>query len=202
MYTPKVIEGECEAGAKSRRLVRAIKNETHMASVRWGLAKYLEEHLSVETKEKFFGADTTLVPMPGHAPLKDQSSRWPSRVLCEQFVGQGLGRNWLPLLARTKPVAKSSFVPSDQRPDAQTHFESLSCALQEGVGERITVVDDVITRGATLLAAVGALKAVYPAKQVQGFALIRTMSGIAIERVVDPVEGIVFLNGGQTARRP
>lgn len=54
--------------------------------------------------------------------------------------------------------------------------------------KRITVLDDVITRGATLLACVLQLRKCFPDATVHGFALVRAKSEGPIEKMVDPVE--------------
>ncbi len=202
VYSPRAVEGEGEAGAKSRRLVRSIKNETQQFSTRWKLAEFVRDNLGDNLGAKYFGSNVTLAPMPGHAPLKDKDSRWPARSLCAEFVLAGLGKQWIPLIERVRLVNKAAFSPPDERPTALEHFESFQCVPQIGVGECITVVDDVITRGSTMLAAVAALRAAYPGTRVQGFTLIRTMSGVAIERVVEPVEGTIRISGKDTFRKP
>jgi len=202
VYAPRPVPGEGDAGPKSRRLVRSIKNEAHHFSVRWNLAEFVRNGLSGKLRELYLGSDTTLVPMPGHAPLRDQDSRWPADELCTEFLKAGLGAQSLPLIERVHRVSKAAFSSASERPTASRHFESFRCMAQIGVGECITVVDDVITRGATMLAAVAALQSVYPGASVRGFALIRTMSDVALQSVTEPVEGSVVLRGDETIRRP
>ena len=202
VYSPRPVDGEGEAGQKSRRLVRSIKNEARAFAVKWSLAEFVREHLDEDLRQTFLGPGATLVPMPGHAPMKDQAARWPARELCEELVKVGLGRQWMPLLSRTRRVNKAAFSPPDERPTAAVHFETLRCDAQLGVADEITVVDDVITRGASMLAAIGSLRLAYPAARVQGFAFIRTLSDVPIDAVVAPVEGTVELVGDGTRRRP
>lgn len=189
-------------GEKSRRLVRSIKNEARQLSVKWNLAEYVKANIGDEIREQYLGPTTLLVPMPGHAPLKDPSSRWTTRELCSDFVQHGLGGGWEPLIKRRHRVTKAAFAQAEERPTVQAHFDSFLCEPQLGIGQSITVFDDVITRGATMLAAIAALRLAYPGAEVRGFALLRTMSGVAIEKLVEPVEGTVRLNGGATFRRP
>ena len=202
VYSPRPVPGEGDAGAKSRRLVRSIKNEAKQFSTKWKLAEVVRDRLGEERREQFLGSDATLVPMPGHAPLKDEASRWPARELCVEFVNAGLGVSWVPLLSRGVRVPKAAFSSPSERPTAAAHLASLRCENTMGVGPRITVVDDVITRGATMLAAIALLQQTYPNAEVCGFALIRTMSGVALESVVEPTQGSIVLHDGQTLRRP
>ena len=202
MYSPRPVDGEGEAGEKSRRLVRSIKNEARAFAVKWSLADFVRQRLDEGLRQRFLGAGTTLVPMPGHAPMKDPAARWPARELCQELVKVGLGQRWMPLLSRTRRVNKAAFSPPEERPSAATHFETLWCDAQLGVAEEITVVDDVITRGASMLAAIGILQHTYPSARVQGFAFIRTLSVVPIESVIAPTAGIVELVGEGTRRRP
>ena len=67
----------------------------------------------------------------------------------------------------------------------------------------ITVVDDVVTKGNTLLAAVSLLGSVFPNATVRGFAVLRTMGLVPeIDRIVDPCEGEVTWNGWDADRQP
>jgi predicted amidophosphoribosyltransferase len=132
----------------------------------------------------------------------DQDSRWPAHELCAEFVKAGLGAQSLALIERAHRVSKAAFSGADERPTARMHFESFMCASQIGPSQHITVVDDLITRGATMLAAVAVLQRAYPAATVRGFALIRTMSDVAIQNVTEPVEGRIVLRGDETFRRP
>jgi adenine/guanine phosphoribosyltransferase-like PRPP-binding protein len=69
---------------------------------------------------------------------------------------------------------------------------------------KITLVDDVVTKGATLLAAASLLAQAFPEAEIQAFALIRTMGLVPeVERIVDPVVGRIFRTpSGGADRRP
>lgn len=153
-------------------------------------------------REESFGPEVTLVPMPGHAPRKEDGSHWAARELCEHFVSAGLGRLWLPMLERTKLVAKSATSAIDVRPSAEVHYESFAARGDLGAGASITVVDDVITRGATMLAAIARLQEAMPQAVVRGFALIRTNSEEPAQAVKEPVRGTVRQAPWGTKREP
>jgi len=69
--------------------------------------------------------------------------------------------------------------------------------------ERIVLVDDVITRGATMLGAASRLAEVYPEAEIRCFAMIRTMSrSETFVRILDPCLGHIRLSGDQTFREP
>jgi hypothetical protein len=68
---------------------------------------------------------------------------------------------------------------------------------------RMTLVDDVVTRGRTLLAAATRLHDAFPHAQIQGFALLRTMGFAArVDRLWDPCIGEITWRGGDARRNP
>lgn len=72
-----------------------------------------------------------------------------------------------------------------------------------GVAERVLVVDDVITKGSTALAAASRLGDLYPKADVKIFALVRTKGLVVdIERILDPAIGTVRLVGDEGDRQP
>jgi adenine/guanine phosphoribosyltransferase-like PRPP-binding protein len=76
-----------------------------------------------------------------------------------------------------RTVPKSSWSPGHQRPDAEAHYNSLSVSLRLGdPPEEIVLVDDVITKGSTLLAGASRLAEAFPDANVGAFALVRTQN--------------------------
>ena len=160
----------------------------------------------------FLGDDVTMVPAPGSAP-RHADSVWPSGMLATALSGHVfLGTRHI-LLERTTAVQKAAFAESlAERPTAQTHFDTV--VLRRGFplfdSNRITVVDDVVTTGATLLGCASRLKHEFPNADVKGFALMRSLSrkigdgSRQIEKVIDPVyNGSIILNpDGTTQRTP
>jgi hypothetical protein len=124
--------------------------------------------------------------------------------ICEAMVAEGLGERVEAYLERVKPVRKSATAAPGERPGAEDHFESVSAGRQ-GLLDRptaITLVDDVVTRGATFVGLLPHLSAAFPEAVIRCFALVRTVSGGDIERVRDPVEGMVTCENGVLKRRP
>jgi len=69
--------------------------------------------------------------------------------------------------------------------------------------ENISLVDDVVTKGATLLAAASLIKDDFPNADVRAFAMIRTMGLVAdIGGVIDPVVGTISECYGEADRNP
>ncbi len=149
----------------------------------------------------FLAADVVLVPAPGSAPLppRRRGTPWVSRRICEELRAAGFGSRVDTLLVRRLAVAKSAFARRGARPGVVEHYESFAvAALQGEPPARITLIDDVITKGATLLAGASRLAEAFPAAQVRAFALVRTQYPVDRERggqrfraVVDPVTATV-----------
>lgn len=150
---------------------------------------------------------TVLVPVPGSAPL--QRPDWVGERLAWCLRELGLGAEVWPLLRRRYAVRKSAFAPLGERPSVPEHYASFavdmnveSRALAEkrgfaarsgGSGLRLTLVDDVITRGRTMLAAARRLRESFPGAEVCAFALLRTLGPREVMRqILDPCEGQVL----------
>jgi hypothetical protein len=148
--------------------------------------------------------DVLLVPAPGHAPLPPQepNAQWIARRICGELCEAGFARGWEPLLERVVAVPQSSTASQERRPrtDLKTHYDSLRVDRRLGdPPARITLVDDFITKGNTLLAGASRLKEAYPDAAVRGFALVRTQyesghegGGKNVFRaIVDPISSTV-----------
>ena len=149
----------------------------------------------------FFGRETTLVPIPGSAPLV-AGGLWVPMIIAQRLRKDGLAREVAPIVVRTRAVAKSAFVPPESRPDVKTHRDSFRAEIVKPSPTKIVLLDDVITQGCTMLAAAQLVARAYPDAQVRGFAVFRTMSGIEINQTRDPCEGAVEIRGERAVRRP
>lgn len=124
------------------------------------------------------GPDVVLVPVPGHAPIppKAKSHNWASRDIAHAVCEAGLGSEVVTAVTRRVKVPKSAFTAPEKRPTAATHFESMALELDlvlQGA-DRITLIDDVVTRGATMLAAASLVSEACSGAKVGGFAVMRT----------------------------
>jgi hypothetical protein len=86
---------------------------------------------------------------------------------------------------------------------ALDHFESMSVSSSLLAPRRVLLIDDFVTRGATLIGAASRIRAVLPDCEVLGFALVRSMTDGEITTIRDPCVGSIELKpDGESARRP
>ena len=206
---------EVEPHRSSQRLRAAIKTDSiYRGAPAIDLAVGRMAEVRDAQLAQLFGSDVVLVPAPRSAPFPEGLSiplrgshkdfLWVPRRICETLVAAGLAGGWRPLLRREHRVIRSASALPGNRPLPFAHYESLSCVSELVPSERYLVVDDVVTRGSTLLACASRLSQAYPQAEVQGFALLRTVSNPAeFTGILDPVVGEVSLRSqGDTLRRP
>jgi phosphoribosylpyrophosphate synthetase len=191
-YSPK---GESDTSQRSRLLCARVKN----GSPKW-LKSYvagLHGHFC-----DFFHEHTLLVPVPqyfSHA----RTSLWVARRLAFTLREAGLGEEVWTGLRRVSTVERSSSAWMWQRPTVQQHYRSLAVIPSPRHPSDIVLVDDVITKGRTLIAAAMRLREAFPAGTIRAFALVRTMGFIHdVERLFDPCEGVIHWNGRDAYREP
>lgn len=207
---------DAEPHLSSKKLTSSVKNDV----------EYLEEpaidlaarRLVEERPEEVMGIlrpNALLVPAPGSAPIprglniplkgSPRDFLWIPRRICEALCARGIAQAWEPLISRGARVVKSSTSRPENRPKPQTHLDSLILSRQAVSATEIVVVDDVVTRGATLLACCSLLQSAYPAATIRGFALLRAVSDpVDFREILDPVRGQITLRdeSGDTLRRP
>ena len=170
-----------------------------------------------------FGRGVVLVPVPGSSPARCPC--WVGGWLAGCLREVGLASEVWPILRRRHAVRKSAFAAAGERPSLLEHYASFAVergswgkapvasgtaaasgtAVDESAhgGLRLTLVDDVITRGRTLLAAAARLHEAFPAAQIRAFALLRTLErGEVLRQILDPCEGEVRRVCDDARRRP
>lgn len=155
-----------------------------------------------ETLSDLFDRKTCLVPVPGSSP--SPAGVWAAERLARALCGVGLGASvWLGL-RRHHAVRKSATASSADRPTVGQHMNSLSVMCRtEPLPERVILIDDVITRGRTILAAAARLHEALPHADIRAFALVRTMSFVAqLTHFFEPCQGVVRWAGGDARREP
>jgi len=150
----------------------------------------------------FFGAAPALVPVPSSMRTLP-GSLTAAGALAEALLSEGLGSTVWPGLARRHTVMRSSRATPGCRTSAQEQFRSLAVEPVSGGLADILLVDDIVSRGRTLIVAALRLREAFPSARIAGFALMRTTSLVAdIETVMDPCAGQIRWVRGDARRNP
>ena len=75
VYNPGEKRFPSELSARSRRVRSAVKKETAQWAKAQRLGDRVREEIGNEIRDLFLTATGTLVPMPGHAPMRDRNSQ-------------------------------------------------------------------------------------------------------------------------------
>lgn len=191
--------GTSEYAQRSRKLTNAFKYWRE--DIARAVIERLADNFDDTPLQDFLGDTVTLVPAPRSAPLVE-GALWPARNICDELVRVGLGLETLPLLVRTQAIRKAQF-SGHNRPKASEHYATIDVNPDLISGDRITVVDDVVTKGTTLIAFASRLADVYPGTDIRGFAITRTMGLVSdIDKTIDSVIGEIALVFDEGDRRP
>jgi len=186
VYSPR---GESDVSKRSRTVCYQMKNDLGGAIAR--LVLRLKTEFPSTSLDELLGPDVTLVPAPRSTPLIE-GALWPARRIADALLAHGLGVEVLPVVRRASPVPKSSHAIPGERVSVAQHIESLSLEPWLAAPARITIIDDVVTKGRMLMATATVLRQAFPATDLRAFALIRTM-GLQpdVERIFAPCVGAI-----------
>ena len=136
-----------------------------------------------------------LVPAPPSAEMKTRDAVWPARSLAEDLLAAGFGRWTAPLVTRVKAVEKLTKAGSEHRRPQAVHLPTMmvlgGLPMDAPPRPRFLVVDDVITSGATVLAAATRLIEAYPRASVAAFAGFRVIDVDPPNPAILPTTGLV-----------
>lgn len=198
-YSP---DGVTDASRRSAQAVADIKNclPDHLVRIGERIAAVFHSG----GFRDFLGDGVALVPAPRSAPFKSRDAAWPARRICETIASLGLCAAVEALLERHEAVKKSAFARKGaERPGPELHAATIRCtSLLAPTTRRITIVDDVVTRGATLLGCARVLVGRFPDVEVRALAIVRTMSKQEITTMLDPIEGRISMQNGAPRRVP
>jgi hypothetical protein len=206
VYTPR---GATEKSKQSKDLCIAVKEDKfgpvesppRMVRVIPYLAKRLAGKIKGTPLADFFADRPVLVPTPRSSPVKP-GTLYPTRIICDHLVVNGLGIETRILLERVKAVPKAATSRPAERPTIQMHYDSLRVVGELLKPRSILLVDDVVTQGTMLLASATRLQEAFPDAQIRVFALIRTMSHTEIDRIEDICAGTIEPRGDHGVRTP
>jgi predicted amidophosphoribosyltransferase len=197
VYSPR---GSGVVSEGSRRLRARVK----AGDAEW-LAKYAarvhDEAVTRATFSGFFNKEVILVPVPNSAPAN--RVLWVARRLAVALKTTGLAGTVWEGLYRLFPVEKSATAPAGRRPTVREHYESFAVDQAAPVPGRIVLIDDVVTKGRTLLAAAMRLHEAFPQAQIRAFALVRTMGRVReVQHLLEPCRGEIRWVRADACRDP
>src|SRR6185437_9746095 len=150
----------------------------------------------------FFGAADVLVPVPGSAPHV-AGQLWAAEELAAALINEGLGGAAWNGLRRVRAVHKSATAPPGGRPTVELHYDSFRVEQPGAPPGNVVLIDDVVTKGRTLLAAAWRVQEAFPCAQVRAFALLRTMGRVCgVRQLLAPCKGEIRWRRGDAHRCP
>ncbi len=197
IYSPR---GQSNISQQSKDITYGIKNDTNNTIMK--AVESLGKNLENAGFKDYLGKDLTLVPVPKRHPRVD-GALWPAERICYALLKVGIGTSIERCIEREKPVRRSATSNIGERPTVAEHLDTLICKIPSVTSRRFLLVDDVLTKGATVVASAQALLKVVPSVEVSAFCLVRTMGLIPdVEKIVDPCIGEIVFDGTATARTP
>ena len=181
---------------KQDRMVSRSGDDVNLPMTRY-VAETLYNNINGKSFVNVFDQSTVLIPVPRSNPLP-QGGLWVPKRIAEEMVAKGIGCKVMPSLKRVKAINRSSQSIPSQRPLPSDHYGSLSVEKSLTMSNKVVLIDDVITRGATLIAAANKLIDAYPGIKILSFAAIRTISDSSgFSSWFDPVRGTVIIRSQQ-----
>ncbi|MEM2159729.1 MAG: hypothetical protein QXN55_02095 [Candidatus Nitrosotenuis sp.] len=205
-YSP---HGSSETERRSKTVMSNLKNDRYVTVdsrqvlMSLYLAEGIKKRLDTLPFAEYFRTNPILIPAPKSSLMKSNTI-WVPQRLAEALLVEGLGKDVKLLLQRERPVVRSSTSQSKYRPKAIDHYNSMSVKETLDEPKEILLIDDVITRGATLLGAANKLAEIFPNARIRAFAFMRTISNSSeFVSIIDPCKGKITLrDDGETFRDP
>ena len=200
-YSPR---GNLTEHFRSRTVMRNLKNDEVLQSgvlMSENIARAIKRGLKNYPFKDYFSQNTILIPVPKSSLLK-KDMLWVPQRITSALANIDLGRNE-ECLYRDIPLPKSSTSLASNRPKAFQHYDSMKVRKLLFDPKEILLVDDVITRGATVLGAVNKIADAFPNARIRAFVVMRTISNPEeFSEIVQPCVGTIMLSGENTIRNP
>lgn len=196
VYSPA---GDSAICARSR-LLRALLKEGDARFMIKSAVRVRQQTEPAAALAGFFLADDVLVPVPRSAPKV--GGTWAAAELAQALVQQGVGSATWPGLRRISRVRKSATAAKGRRPSVARHYDSLRLEPLDLRPASVVLIDDIITRGRTLLAAAACVRDAFPDAQLRAFALLRTLRFSDIRNLLQPCRGEIRWRRGDAHRIP
>jgi hypothetical protein len=198
VYSPSGSSVAC----RRSRLLRALLKASDARFICKYADRVREESAGASPLAGFFDPSSVLVPIPGSAP-RAVGALSVADHLATALLGMGLGQEIWPGLRRVRAVRKSATAPPGSRPTVGNHFDSFAIEPCGAFPHQVMLVDDIVTKGRTLLAAAARLQEACPTLRIRAFALVRTMGLTSgVERLLEPCVGEIRWRAGDAYRNP
>jgi predicted amidophosphoribosyltransferase len=195
--------GVCAVSARSRSFCATIKAAQPDLVPLYArcVARQLRR---IPMLELFFRDIDVLIPIPASRPTRAQREQLPA-LLAAALVAEGLARSVWNGLRRVRAVPKSATAAPGRRPTVQAHYDSLN--VVPGPPPRddahLLLIDDVVTKDRTFLAAAMRLREAFPGARISAFALVRTRGFDGdLDRLLEPCVGGIGWRAGEAHRNP
>jgi hypothetical protein len=197
VYSPA---GESAICARSRLLRSLLKEGDERFMFKYAV-RVRQQMEPAAVLAGFFLSCDVLVPLPRSATKV--GGTWAAAELARALIEAGVGSATWPGLRRISAVAKSATAAKGWRPSVARHFDSFRLEPLQICPRRVVLIDDVITRGRTLLAAAARVREALPNTQIRAFALLRTMALISdLSHLLEPCRGEIRWMRGDAHRTP
>jgi hypothetical protein len=197
VYSPT---GKGSICARSRLLRALLKDGDARFMIQYAVRVHEQARLR-NRLGGFFLAGDVLVPVPRSAPKT--GGTWVAAELAQALVQQGLGTMTWSGLRRIHAVRKSATCAPGARPSVASHYDSFRMESPAFHHASVVLIDDVVTRGRTLLAAASRVREALPGAEIRAFALLRTLGRVACVRtVLQPCRGEIKWARGDALRNP
>ncbi len=211
VYSPS---GSSAASERSR-LLRALLKSGDAHFIFKYAVRVRQQVAGTSPLAGFLCPHNLLVPIPGSART-DGGSLSIAEHLALALLQEGLGNGVWKGLHRIRAVQKSATAAPGSRPTVVNHYDSFAIQgiadlqgatavprRQSALPQQVVLVDDVVTKGRTLLAAATRVHEALPDADIRAFALLRTMGLVpGVERLLDPCVGEIRWRGGDAYRNP
>jgi hypothetical protein len=195
--------GSGEMSERSRLLRGRLKSGDSRFIFKYA-ARVRQQAKECSRLSDFFDPNDILIPVPGSGPRHSEVVPVTDR-LAAALVREGLGRCAWGGLQRVHAVRKSSTAAGGQRPTVAKHYASFAIERTDvpAACGQMVLVDDVVTKGRTLLAAATRLQEAFPFARIRAFALLRTMGLLpGVGQLLDPCVGEIRWKAGDAHRNP
>jgi hypothetical protein len=204
-YTPKA-QSDSQRKAKDVtfdiKYYRYVEDRGRPVIISEYISNYIKKEMGNLPFRNFFDNNPILVPVP-NSSKRLEDTLWVPHKLATALHENGFGISVSTMLQRKIALRKAATSPAKDRPKALEHFRSLEVQDILSEPKRILLIDDVVTRGATLLGAANKLFEIYPWAEIRAFTAMRTMSDPNdFKELLDPCTGHIYLNGEETQRIP